>query len=540
MGEERTEETQGTVELPTTVAAALHQKPKSPKVVASVIFFVNPNSGGLKGALLLKELQAAAQMVELEEDRAVKITAFDISFWASTTTTPPWTALQEALQVKCDEEGGATMVPSVVIAAGGDGTFNWTMEILRNPQLRQNGLVHWPSRFAPLPLGTGNELANVMGWKTFLDNQASKNCCSCITRSGRKSKKLIIPDLKEYLRELLENEVVALDEWQVIEQSASTSKTTVHPMLCFVSVGMDAQIAYQCAQIRDEKAKWRSSTVLMIKANHAWYGFKKILSPHDSIAQRVELEVQFDEEDNDNNNNDNENPNRQEELTPVDIPKSLQNVQIFNIASGADGIDFWGGQQPSQPHEFSPNHPHAPSPNDGKLEVCGLKNIFPHMAAIKLQLTHAHRLGQTASAQIKVLRKVPVQVDGEPWMLQEGDTLVILPRPRGALEDASTEVHVVQGPEQTGLLCMAPKKSIQGQSAVERPPPSASRKKIQQFASACKHWSLHAKNTLLLGSKHRKQEGDTEWNPHSEPMLPTTTTDNTRGSLFHRTRSDFC
>ena len=534
-------------------------QPKGPEVVASVIFFVNPGSGGHQGARLLEELQdTVAQqqggIVALDEDRAVKLTAFDISLWATTTlettvttdadtplpelqesllATPatPWIELQEALLVLSDNSDANSFVPSVVVAAGGDGTFKWAVDILRNPQLRQ-GLQNpqelmsiWPSRFAPLPLGTGNELANVMGWKDILSQPM--NCCACRCRRGINNS--MIPNLEEYLLELFENQVVRFDEWQVIEQTAPASglhapTTQVHSMLCFCSFGMDAKIALQFAQIREEKAAWMTSTVFLNKVIHAWYGFKRIMSSHDSIAQRIQLSVQLNDDDDDNNNNNNNSDPNNKELTPVDIPEGLQNTAIFNISSGADGIDFWGGLQPSLPNEFPTQHHQSstPSPSDGKLEVCGLRNIFPHMSAVKMQVQHSHRLAQTTMAQIEVLQPVPVEVDGEPWILNEGDKLFIQPRPRTE-DEICMDVYVVQGP---GPIRHHYSSSSSNQTqTLEHSPSSGS---IHRLTLALQHLNLRAKGTFLP-SRRRHEEGE-GGNSHSDSAPRTT--DNS--SLFHR------
>jgi len=314
--------------------------------------------------------------------------------------------------------------------------------------------------------------------------------------------------LNDYLREVLDNPVVPLDEWQVTETSSATasglpSKTTVHSMLCFVSVGIDAKIAYQFAQIRDGKAKWRTSKVWLNKAIHAWYGFKNIISPHESIEQRVKLMVEL----NDGNSNT-DTAIINDELIPLDIPHNLQNVSILNIASGADGAEFWGGLQPSRPDEFPASHQcsFAPSPSDGKLEVCGLRNVFPHLAATKVGLQHSHRLAQTSLARVQVLKAVPVQLDGEPWMLNEGDTLLIQPRPRPPEEDiATTAVNVVQGPDQTRT------------QTLER---SSSSESFNRLTLALQRLGLRAKGTLLP-TRRRQEEGAAEIS-HSESAARTT------------------
>lgn len=56
-----------------------------------------------------------------------------------------------------------------IIAAGGDGTISWVASSIEKLQ----GLVEYPE-IAPLPLGTGNDLAKVLQWSHFIFRDALK------------------------------------------------------------------------------------------------------------------------------------------------------------------------------------------------------------------------------------------------------------------------------------------------------------------------------------------------------------------------------
>lgn len=53
--------------------------------------------------------------------------------------------------------------------------------------------------------------------------------------------------------------------------------------------------------------------------------------------------------------------------------------------------------------------------SDGKLEVLALYSSF-HMAQLQVGLSTPHHVGQASTITIKFKDKLPVQVDGEPWL----------------------------------------------------------------------------------------------------------------------------
>ena len=124
-------------------------------------------------------------------------------------------------------------------------------------------------------------------------------------------------------------------------------------------------------------------------------------------------------------------------------------------------------------------------------------------------------------ARIEVLQPVPCQVDGEPWILHEGDSFLVQPRPR-PLDDelANTEVYVVQGPGQVHHQDVST-RSNQTQS-LEHSPSSGSLRRLSLAL-------LRAKGTFFPSNRRRQEEGaNGVLNSESAPR----TTEN--GSLFHR------
>ncbi|XP_028406762.1 diacylglycerol kinase epsilon-like [Dendronephthya gigantea] len=63
--------------------------------------------------------------------------------------------------------------------------------------------------------------------------------------------------------------------------------------------------------------------------------------------------------------------------------------------------------------------------SDGKLEVCGLYSSF-HIARMHVNLADPLLLGQAHEVKITVKekRKLPMQIDGEPW--EQGPSVVTI------------------------------------------------------------------------------------------------------------------
>ena len=68
---------------------------------------------------------------------------------------------------------------------------------------------------------------------------------------------------------------------------------------------------------------------------------------------------------------------------------------------------------------------------DGLLDIVSIRGAF-HLGQIKVGLSNAQRLCQCRRVTIKIKKKVPVQIDGEPWR-QPPSTIKIERKPDGAL-----------------------------------------------------------------------------------------------------------
>ncbi len=83
-------------------------------------------------------------------------------------------------------------------------------------------------------------------------------------------------------------------------------------------------------------------------------------------------------------------------------------------------IPFWGGGVSVWNIGQNENRTDIPiqSINDGYLEVFGCYSSF-HIAQLQVNLAEPYRIGQAKHVKIKLLKRFPIQVDGEPWEQNE-------------------------------------------------------------------------------------------------------------------------
>lgn len=90
----------------------------------------------------------------------------------------------------------------------------------------------------------------------------------------------------------------------------------------------------------------------------------------------------------------------------VELPSDLRTLVFLNFTCYQGGMDVWGPLKDTDPFK--------PSMADGKLEVVGLGGLWHEMRA-RTEVSHGHRIGQVAKAEIRVLKPVAIAMshDGE-------------------------------------------------------------------------------------------------------------------------------
>ncbi|XP_051561979.1 diacylglycerol kinase epsilon-like isoform X2 [Myxocyprinus asiaticus] len=251
-----------------------------------------------------------------------------------------------------------------VLVCGGDGTVGWVLDAIDTMRLK--GQDQFIPLVTILPLGTGNDLSNSLGWGAGYAGEIS---------------------VEQVLRNVLEAEVVKMDRWkvQVASKGHYFRKPKVLAMNNYFSVGPDALMALNFHTHREKTPSFFSSRIIN-KAVYFLYGTKDCLVQECKDLDKI-IELELDGE-------------------RVTLP-SLEGIIVCNIGYWGGGCRLWEGMG---------DEPYPPTRvDDGLLEVVGVYGSF-HCAQIQVKLANPVRLGQAHTVRL-VLKssRMPMQVDGEPW-----------------------------------------------------------------------------------------------------------------------------
>eukprot|EP01102_Stenamoeba_stenopodia_P015994 TRINITY_DN552_c0_g3_i4.p1 TRINITY_DN552_c0_g3~~TRINITY_DN552_c0_g3_i4.p1 ORF type:complete len:397 (+),score=59.33 TRINITY_DN552_c0_g3_i4:334-1524(+) len=322
---------------------------------------INKKSGGQKGDSIYSHLASMKQcyvfnIMELVEENREQLAK-----------------LREALQL-----------PNVrVMVGGGDGSIIRVFELFDVLRLSN------PPPVGIIPLGVGNELSRCLGWSSTCNGTPSS--------------------VQKHVKALFNGNLTQLDRWDIeivdntnvdeesikteLRREAISTPWRSRSMICFFSIGFDALISHKFHTLRETKPHYCSS-VGINKFWHAWYGAGELLSPSEEVSSYIEVRVNG---------------------TLIPLPPKIRTLQILNIHSSADGVDFFGGSSASSNSEPLQTFT-KPSLNDGMVEVVGTESIF-HLMTTRVKLTHSRRIAQANHVSITTRIPLPAQLDGEPYLL---------------------------------------------------------------------------------------------------------------------------
>jgi len=362
-----------------------------------LLVFVNSRSGPQQGQLLITQLRRLLNPIQV----------WDLSHGSPDPILESFLVLSRLRILVC----------------GGDGTVSWIINVLER--------LHVPPKLWPpiaiLPLGTGNDLARILGWGGGYNNES----------------------LIAILEQISESYVSLLDRWEVTIHDRKNKKEERKGFFNYLGVGADAQAALQVHYLRESRPQWFFSR-LVNKAMYGIFGAEDIIKAS-NVSARKEIKLIADG-------------------VEVPLPPDSQGIILLNIDSYAGGVPLWThGANINVPSLSVPRPKRSRSLSDfelqnaagrfdlgdridstdnlrdlmtaeekfahvtacdmpsscqdGYLDVVSIRGAF-HLGQIKVGLSNAQRICQCREATITIKNKVAVQVDGEPWR-QRSSTLTI-------------------------------------------------------------------------------------------------------------------
>lgn len=309
-----------------------------PFISHPLILFVNPLSGGGFGLDVVKALHGVEQVfvVQLPLEEGT------------------WFAKHEAIVHN----------PNLrYCVAGGDGSVNWVATMLHKCYPEFEG---FRPPLAVIPLGTGNDMSQALGWGAGLTSNG-------LAKIGRTIESIAVSD-----------HISQVDIWEVSIIRTDTSEAVIRSMTNYISFGVSAEITHSFQDIRAVCQPYIMCQC-MIKSLFVPAGFPHVFGKRDlSEYMRIDLEGASGWRD---------------EWSRMKTECGDKTVTFTSTPTIYGGRQLWTGEEPVQM-------------NDGKLEVCVEGGLF-HVMLTNVGINSAKSYAQVEGVSIETTEPCVYQIDGE-------------------------------------------------------------------------------------------------------------------------------
>lgn len=386
--------------------------------VAPVVVFVNSRSGGRHGP----ELKVRLHELITEEQ------VFDLSVVKPSDFVHHGLSCLERLADQGDNRAKAVREKMRIVVAGGDGTVGWVLGCLSDLYKMKREPVP-PTGI--IPLGTGNDLARSFGWggsfpfgwRSAVKRYLSKASRSPICRLDSWQTVIQMPEGEIEELPYALKKVEPVDRLEISQENGTelSEKASFYKGVFYnyLSIGMDAQVAYGFHHLRDEKPYLAQGPVAnkLIYAGYSctqgWFCTPCTASPQlRGLKNILRLSIK---------------KANCSEWEQVKMPSSVRSLVVLNLYNYGSGRHPWGDLRPEYLEKKGFVEAHS---DDGLLEIFGLKEGW-HASFVMAELIKAKHIAQAAAIKFEMRggewNRAYVQMDGEPWkqpLLQEHSTIV--------------------------------------------------------------------------------------------------------------------
>ncbi|XP_014259255.1 diacylglycerol kinase epsilon [Cimex lectularius] len=258
----------------------------------------------------------------------------------------------------------------IVLVGSGDGGIAWVLTTLHKLQKKKYPPV------GIIPLGTGNDLSRVLNWGSKITTPFS---------------------VQEYLEHLQKAKEGYLDRWEVNykvfkRRGLSLNRPHQYFMYNYLSIGVDALVALNFHETRNNRS-YLFGSQLRNKLMYLIFGTQQVLD-RECKGLEAFIELYLDDE-------------------RIDIPE-LEAIIVLNIQRYGGGVDLWNLSSGCDSNQYP-----RQAINDEKIEIASAASSF-QLAQFQLGLSEPTKLGQAKKVKLVLKKRIPMQIDGEPWMQPPG------------------------------------------------------------------------------------------------------------------------